>query len=92
MDQLFSENEADRDLEIKEFESSIRKQTGKLSEKNQRFELLLEEGYAPKDMAAVENCTPDAAGKRIWVIRQTLREPVQEIAEEFGISFKKYAC
>jgi len=92
MSELFSEFEADRNLDIKEFEDSVRKQTRKLSEKNQRFELLLEEGYAPKDMAAVENCTPDAAGKRVWVIRQTLREPVQKIADEFGVSFKKYAC
>jgi len=92
MSELFSEFEADRDLERREFEACIRKQTGKLSEKNQRFELMLEDGYAPKDMAAVGNCSADAAGKRIWIIRQTLREPVKKIAEEFGVPFMKYAC
>lgn len=92
MQELFSEFEADRDLDRKEFVSRIHEETSKLSEKNQRFERMLEDGYAPKDMAVIEDCTPDAAGKRIWVIRQTLREPVSEIADEFGISFKKYKC
>ena len=41
---------------------------------------MLEDGYAPKDMALTEGCSANAAAKRIWVIRQTLREPISKIA------------
>ncbi len=92
MSGLLSESEADRDLNRREFEDSIKAQTRKLSDKNQRFEQWLEEGFTPKDMAAMEGCTANAAGKRIWNIRHALCEPVHKIAGEFGVPFKKYAC
>ena len=89
---LLSEYEADKEINRKEFEYSVRKEVSKLSEKNQRFERMLEEGDAPRDMALAEGCSADAAAKRVWVIRQTLREPLSEIADEFGISRRKVAC
>ena len=85
-------SEADKEINRKEFEYSVRKEVSKLSEKNQRFERMLEEGDAPRDMALAEGCSADAAAKRVWVIRQTLREPLSEIADEFGISRRKVAC
>ena len=89
---LLSEYEADKELNQQEFERCVRAEISKLSEKNQRFERMLEKGETPKTMALVEDCTADAAAKRVWVIRQTLKQPVAEIADEFGISSKKVAC
>ena len=89
---LLSEYDADREVNRKEFESLVRAEISKLSDKNQRFERMLEEGDTPKTMALVEGCTADAAAKRVWVIRQTLKEPVSGIADEFGISSRKLAC
>lgn len=89
---LISENDADREVNRKEFESRVREEISKLSEKNQRFERMLEEGDSPKTMALAEGCTADAASKRIWIIRQTLKEPVSVIADEFGLSNRKLAC
>jgi len=88
---MLSEYEADRQLNEKEFEACVRAQCEKLSEKNQRFERWLEDGMTPKDMAAQEGCTADAAAKRVWVIRQALKEPISEIADEFGFSCRKLA-
>lgn len=89
---LISEYDADREINREEFESLVRAEISKLGDKNQRFARLLEEGHTPKTMALVEGCTADAAAKRVWVIRQTLKEPVSGIAEEFGISNRKLAC
>lgn len=89
---MLSEYDADKELNQKEFEYLVRKEISKLSEKNQHFEHMLEEGETPKTMAASEGCTPDAAAKRIWVIRQTLKDPISDIADEFGFSMRKVAC
>ena len=89
---LLSEYEADRDINREEFESGVRREISKLSEKNQRFVRMLEEGDSPKDMAIAEGCSADAASKRLWVIRQTLKEPLSKISDEFGISYWKVAC
>ena len=79
---LFSEYEADKEINRKEFDYCFRKEVSKLSEKNQRFERMLEEGYTPKDMALAEGCSANAAAKRVWVIRQTLREPISKLASQ----------
>ena len=89
---LLCEHDAESDLGSKEIEARLREERAKMSEKNQRFLIWLEEGYAPKDMAAMEGCTPNAAAKRVFVIRQALKESLGDIAEESGFSFRKYAC
>ena len=89
---LLYEHDAESDLASKELEDRFREEQAKLSAKNQRFLIWFEEGYAPKDMAAMEGCTPNAAAKRMFVIRQALKESLEDIAEDFGISLKKYAC
>lgn len=89
---LLSENESDKDLISKEFLSSVRSECANLSERNQRYEFWLEDGYGPKDMAAADNCTPNAAAKRVFTIRQELSEPLAKLAGEYGLPFKRKAC
>ena len=84
---MLSEYDADRDLNQKELFACMNGLCAKLSVKNQRYEKWLEEGTSPKEMAAMDGCTPNAVSKRIWVIRQTLSNPAAEIAKEFGIPF-----
>ena len=88
---MLSEYDSEKELCQKEFETCVKEQCSRLSEKNQRFERWLEEGYSPKEMADMEGCTADAAAKRLWFIRKTLKKPIGEIAEEFGIYNKKLA-
>ena len=88
---MHSEYDAEKELSQKEFETCVKEECSKLSEKNQRFERWLEEGYTPKEMAAMEGCTADAAAKRLWFIRKTLKKPIGEIAGEFGIYSGKLA-
>ena len=64
----------------------------KLSDKNQRFLTMLEEGYEPRDMAEREGCTPNAAAKRIHDIRKALKAAIAEIAREFDVFSEKLAC
>ena len=71
--EMLCEFSADSGILQKEFEISVKQEVSKLSEKNQRFADMLIEGYAPREMAIIEGCTANAASKRIWEIRQTLR-------------------
>lgn len=87
----FSEYEADRELFERDFREQLQKEVSKLSEKNQRYVSMLEDGLTRVEMAEVEGCSADAAAKRVWVIRQTLGEPVAEIAAECGISCTRLA-
>lgn len=88
---LASEYDTEKELCRNEFEHRVREVVSKLSVKDQRFEQMLEHGYTPKEMALVENCTPNAASRRIWSIRQSLKQPLTEIARELEISYKKLA-
>jgi RNA polymerase sigma factor (sigma-70 family) len=88
---MLSEYDAEKELSQKEFETCVKEECSKLSEKNQRFERWLEEGYTPKEMAAMEGCTADAAAKRLWFIRKTLKKSIGEVAKEFGIYSGKLA-
>ncbi|MBO4427763.1 MAG: hypothetical protein J5771_04710 [Bacteroidales bacterium] len=89
--ELVSEYSADKEINRREFEAAVSGEVDKLSEKNRRFVDLLKEGYAPRDMAVVEGCTPNAASIRIHGIRHALSEPVGEIAEEFEVYNMKVA-
>lgn len=89
--ELFCQNEADGDINRREFEQRISEEVGKLSEKNQRFYRMHNDDLAPRDIAALEGCTPNAASKRIYDIRHTLRGPLMEATKEFDIPYYNIA-
>ena len=90
---LVSEYSADKDINQKEFEEEVMGKVDKLSDKNQKFfSMLFEEELAPKEMAEREGCTANAAAKRIWDIRHSLKAAIAETAREFGLFFGKIAC
>lgn len=80
---------ADRLAERRDFERAVHGEIHKLSGKNQRFAKMLEDGYAPRQMAAIEGCTPNAAAKRVCDIRRALRAALADVAGEFGF---RIAC
>ena len=89
--EMFSSYEADRDINRREFEQCVSNEVSKLSDKNQRFYRMLKDGYAPREMAALEGCTPNAASKRIFDIRHSLKAAIAQVADEFGIPCEKIA-
>lgn len=90
MNELLSRNEADTDINFKEFENRIQKKVGKLSDINQRFfEYFAEMGLAPREIAALEGCTPNAAAKRVHDIRQCLKPSLANLAHIYDIHFGK---
>ena len=87
---MFSEYDAEKELEQKEFEQQVDSARSELSEKNQRFANWLVQGYSPREIAEMEGCTPNAASKRAFDIRKALKEPLSAIADEYEIyGFKK---
>lgn len=85
----FSESEADRAVDRMEFDRCVWEEVGRLSEKNQRLVHMLYEGYAPKDMAAIEGCTPNAASKRLFEIRKILKKAMAQAGREYMFNDKK---
>lgn len=79
-----SEDTADALVERHELEQRISREIGKLSDKNRRFASLMMDECAPRHMADIEGCTPNAAAKRVCDIRKALREALADVAEEFG--------
>ena len=76
----------------KDFEACLRNAVSTLSEKNQHYVHLLEEGESNSTIAELEGCTPNAVAKRIWVIRKTLKGNIKGIAEEFNLPADNLAC
>ena len=90
---LVSEYSADKDISQKEFEETVMGEVGKLSDKNQKFfSMLVDEELTPKEMAEREDCTANAAAKRIWDIRHALKTSIAETAREFGLFYDKIVC
>jgi RNA polymerase sigma-70 factor (ECF subfamily) len=89
---MISEYNAEKELCRKEFEERVEAACSHLSEKNRRFKNLLVLEYAPREMAEIEGCTPNAASKRVWDIRNALQEPLSAIASEFEFYDYKKAC
>ena len=79
-----SEDTADALVERHELEQRISREIGRLNDKNRRFASLMMDECAPRHMAAIEGCTPNAAAKRVCDIRKALREALADVAEEFG--------
>lgn len=83
------EYNADRDIELSEFIDDVNGVRDTLSDKNKEFFDMLADRCAPREMAAITGCTPDAAAIRAHHIRKQLREPMKEIADKYGITCKK---
>ena len=73
-----SENSADGRVLLGELRERICSEVSKMSDKRQRVAHMLNVGFTPKEMAAIEGCTPTAASKRIWDIREALRTALAE--------------
>lgn len=79
------ENETDRDLLAKEFESEVRKVTGALSEPKRRTLEMIESGMTPIEMAAEEGCTSTAAATRKCRVIKEIEGPIRKIAAQFEV-------
>ena len=83
-----SENSADGRVLQCELGERICAEVSKMSDKRKRVAHLLNVGYSPKEIAAIEGCTPNAAYKSIWDIRAALKSALAEWADES----KRFAC
>ena len=86
-----NEYAADRQLCSKEFERCFWEKVAKLSDRNRKYVRMLDEGYKPKDMAVLDNCSPNAASKRVFDIRQFLRKEISGLASEYEICLNDLA-
>ena len=75
---------ADREIERKEFERQVWHEAEKLGERNERVVRLLANEFTPKEIAAVEGCTPSAAATRVCRVRRVLGGALADAAREFG--------
>lgn len=73
-----SENSADGRVLRGELLERICAEVSKMSDKRQRVAHMLNVGFTPKEMAAIEGCTPTAASKCVWDIREALRTALAE--------------
>ncbi len=88
-----SEDSADRHLLFDEFEAGLSDLGSGKSKRNRQFLKWLEDGYSTNEMAAMDGCSPNAASKRLWGIRNVIREKGAGIfPEEFGTFGLKSAC
>ena len=86
MQMLVSEYAADSRLNQREFERSVWGEVNRLSDTGRRYVHMLSEGYAPKDMAAIDGCRPNTAAKRVHDVRRALRAALAEVADEYGLA------
>ncbi len=70
--EMLSEQEADREIQFKEFQAQLDEARASLGEKDIRFERLMEMELKSGEIAAIVGCTPNAAYKRIHLIRQAM--------------------
>ena len=92
MERVLYQYSPDRRLDQEEFEQRVRGEARKLSDKNQHYLQMLEDGFSPKDMAEREGCTPNSAAKRVHDIRKAIRGAIAEIAREYDVFSEKIAC
>jgi RNA polymerase sigma-70 factor (ECF subfamily) len=77
-----SENSADGRVLRGELRDRICAEVSKMSDKRRRVAHMHNVGFTPKEMAAIEGCTPTAASKCIWDIREALRTALAEWSGE----------
>ncbi len=88
-----SEDSADRHILFDDFEAGLSDLGAGKSERNRQFLKWLEDGYSTNEMAAMDGCSPNAASRRLWGIRNAIRENGAEMfPEEFGAFGLKDAC
>ncbi len=88
-----SDDSADKELLYNEFEARLSDLGSGKNERNKKFLKWLEEGYDVSEMSDMDGCSPNAASKRLWGIRNAIRENGAELfAEEFGAFGLKSAC
>ena len=87
-----SEDEADKDLLRKDFEAHIIDSLPGMSERDRKFLEWMKLGYTAKEMAAMDGCSPNAASKRMWAIRQAIGKHASEIFGGVGLTGLKAAC
>ena len=81
----------DSELESKEFLRMWREKIPTMSEKENVFLKYIDNGLKPKEIAKMEGCTSAAASMRIFHLKEKLKQPARELAEEFGIHCDKLA-
>ena len=86
-----SEYDADKELLQKELEACVRLEYSKLKEKSQRVIRWKEAGYGPQEIAEEEGCSSNAAAKRLWGARQSLKKRLAKTTGEFCFYSKKCA-
>ena len=82
-----SEETADKELLRKDFEAHLSNSLSGMSERDRKFFEWMKLGYTAKEMAAMDGCSPNAASKKMWTIRQR----ASEIFEGAGLSDMKAA-
>ena len=82
-----SEDAADKELLRKDFEAHLSNSLSGMSERDRKFFEWMKLGYTAKEMAAMDGCSPNAASKKMWTIRQR----ASEIFEGAGLSDMKAA-
>ena len=83
-----SEETADRELLRKDFEAYISDSLPGMSERDRKFYEWMKLGYTAKEMSAMDGCSPNAASKKMWSIRQR----ASEIFGSVGLTDLKAAC
>ncbi len=88
----FSEDEADKELLRKDFEANVSDSLPCMSERDKKFLAWMKFGYTASEMSAMDGCSPNAASKRTWAIRQAIRKHASEIFGGVGLADMKAAC
>lgn len=85
------EYEADRELLMEEFTEAVDDCVKDMSDRDKAFFEMMKDEKTPIEMAKEDGCNANAAAIRSCLIRKRLRQPLSELAEEYGISYKKLA-
>jgi len=85
------EFEADRELIMEEFTDAVDYHAEGLSERDKSFFKMMKEEMKPIEMAEVEGCNANVAAMHSCYIRKGLKQPLAELAKEYGVFCKKLA-
>lgn len=83
--ELHRDWEADAACERNEFAEEVEMAISSLSERGQRVERMSLAGYAPREIAAMEGCTPNAISVLLNKNHKEMRESLSDFAEEMGL-------
>ena len=83
--ELHRDWDADAACERKEFAEALEMAISSLSERGQRVERMSLAGYAPREIAAMEGCTPKAISVLLNKNHKEMRDRLADFAEEMGL-------